>query len=304
MPPKRKQEGVYSILELSPEARDRAIDRWREKGRAWDGHDSEQLSEDFEGILSERGFSDPKTCWSLSSSQGDGVAFWGHLRLPDFFKWVFSGEKAAQPFVKEAKKFKWLEDVVRVRVTNPNSHYCHWNSMSVEVELTGTEEDLVPKEHRDLVHRFFMESRDAMEEWHRARERVERAMSAPHYEWDKLRRERSKLPRKGPKEWRPAFNKPEPEPLDLPMPPEPKIQAPAHIKRMMAVATKRYSELDAESSQTLNELEKLIHDWVKDTSKELEALGYAEMEYHERDEFIIEFFDGNDFKFDEDGEKL
>lgn len=302
MPPKRKQEGVYSILELSPEARERVLEKWRYE--IFDQHSSDQLSETFKEILSERGFSNPEVCWSLSSCQGDGVAFWGPFYLKDFFKWVFSGEKAAIPFVREAKKFRWLENVVGVIVRNNDSHYCHWNSMSVEVELTGTEEDLVPKEHRDLVHRFFMESRDAMEEWHRARERVERAMSAPHYEWDKLRRERSELPNKGPKEWRPAFNKPEPEPLDLPMPPEPKIQAPAHIKRMMAAATQKFSELEAESSQTLNELEKFIHDWVKDTSKELEKMGYDEIEYQQSDEFIIEFLDGNEYEYDEDGEEL
>jgi hypothetical protein len=40
---------------------------------------------------------------------------------------------------------------------------------------------------------------------------------------------------------------------------------------------------------------------VKKTSKELEKMGYAEMEYKESDEGISEFFTSNEYEFREDG---
>src|SRR6266404_2770635 len=95
----KRKEGVFSITELSEEARKRVLEEWRYK--IWDQHDSDWLSETFKEILSERGFSNPEVCWSLSSCQGDGVAFWGNLYPSDLFKWIFSGDKQAKPFVKE-----------------------------------------------------------------------------------------------------------------------------------------------------------------------------------------------------------
>ena len=49
---------------------------WREKGWAWDEHDSDQLTETFRDELWERyGIEGADVNWSLSSCQGDGVAF-------------------------------------------------------------------------------------------------------------------------------------------------------------------------------------------------------------------------------------
>lgn len=248
MPGKHKrEEGVYSIKELSPEVRKRVLDKWRYV--IWDQNDSDFLTDEFKEILSERGFSNPEVCWSLSSSQGDGVAFWGSIDPTDFFKWIFSGEKKAKPFVKEAKKFVFLQDVVGITVMH-ESRYCHWNSMYAEIEFTGREIDFVPEEMRRQV-----------ESW---------------------KSRRDDLPRRGPKEWRPGTG------------------IPRDIQNLIDEAETKFKIAEA----TIGNFQKFVDEWVKDTSRELEKMGYAEMDYRQSDENIIDFLEENEYEFDEDGERL
>lgn len=297
MPGKRK-EGVFSINELSPEARKRVLEEWRYK--IWDQVDSDQLSEDFKQILSERGFSKPEVCWGLGHCQGDGVAFWGRIDPPGFFKWIFSGEKQAKPFVKKAKAFVFLQDVVSIKVTH-SGNYCHWNSMNVEIEVTGEEMDLVPEKHRREVSRFYENKQDAFAQWQHAKREVDENRLAPIREWQRRMRARDEMLKRGPKEWRPAMNPARPQPLDLPYPPEPSLDIQIRIQRMLDQAVRTWNELN---EHIANDFETFVSDWVKGTSRELEKIGYDEMDYRQSDEAIIEFLDGNEFEFDEEGEEL
>lgn len=246
MPGKRKK-GVYSIKELSPETRKRVLDKWRYE--IWDQHDSDFLSETFQEILSERGFSEPDVCWSLGYCQGDGVAFKGTIDAADFFKWVFSGEKQAKRFVGEAKKFIFMQDAVGIIVKHED-RYCHWNSMDVEVEFTGSEIDFVPKEMRRQVESWQSRMED--------------------------------LPRRGPKEWRPG------------------IGIPKNIQKLIGEAEGKFKAAET----MVGDFERFLDEWVKETSRELEKMGYDEMDYRQSDEAIIEFLDANEYEFDEEGEEV
>jgi hypothetical protein len=294
--PGKRGEGVYSIKELSPSARNRVLDKWRYE--IWDDTDSDNLSADFKETLSERGFSNPDVCWGLSYSQGDGVAFWGTLHAVDLFKWIFSGDKRAKPFVKQAKSFVLLQDVVSIRVTH-SGNYCHSNSMDVEVEVTGEEMDLVPEKYRNEVRKFYNEKLYAFEDWQRDKRQIEHQRNAPIYAWNERINARSRQMKRGPKEWRPPIG-PRPAPFDIPIPPEPDLDIPVRIQRMMDQAVRTFSEIDP----LVNGFQEFVSEWVKDTSRELEKRGYDEMEYRQSDENIIEFLEANEFEFDEDGEKI
>lgn len=292
----RKARKGYSFEELAPEVQQKVLERLRENA-----FDPDSLSEQFESILSERGLSDPKTGWSLGYCQGDGVAFWGYLDLEAFFKWIFSGDTHATPFIKDAKRFRFMEDVVSVNISHKSIYY-HSNSMTVEVELTGSAVDLVSKEHRNEVRKYFRDLDDQREQWHEAVAGAKWASQAPIRDWEDQMRSRVKLPRKGPKEWRPQRDIPKPEPLPIEVIPEPAIEAPPNLERMMDVADKKFKEIDAEGG--LFEFHKFIKSWTEITSTELETMGYAEIEYQQSEESIKEMVEVNDYRFDEDGDRL
>lgn len=300
--PGKREEGVYSITELSPSARKRVLEEWRYK--IWDQNDSDWLGEDFKETLSERGFSNPKVYWSLNGCQGDGVAFEGNLDASDFFKWIFSGDEHAKPFTKEAKQFVLLQDVVGIRVTH-SGNYTHSESMDVEIEVTGEEMDLVPEKYREEVTKFYNEKQFAFEDWEHAKRTIEHERNTPIREWNKRMDERSRMLKRGPKEWRPAMNPPRPQPLDLPYPPEPDLDIPVRIQRMMDQAVRTFADLSGEAGgHLLNDFQAFIQEWVRDTSRELEKIGEGEMEYRQSDEAITEFLEANEYTFDEEGTEL
>ncbi len=292
-----RPEGSYSIRDLPEDVRKKVLDRWRYE--IWDDHDSQWLTESFGEILEERGIVDPDVYWSLSYSQGDGVCWKGMLDLGDFFKWVFSGEKQAKPYVRPAKSFIILQDMISVRISNRETRYCHWNSMDVELEIVGSEIDLVSERYREEVREFYEKRGSAYGEWERRKQEIEWERNAPIREWNKTMDERSRLMRRGPKEWRPAIG-PRPDPLDIPYPPEPKVEIPVRYSRMLEKA----KELNDNIDPLIKDLREFLKGWVEDTSRELEKIGYGEMEYRQSDENIIEFLDNNEYLFDEDGEEV
>lgn len=250
MPRKREQE-VFTFKELSSKAQKKALEHYRQV--LWDSSDADAVSDMFKDILRERGFNDPEVGWSLGYSQGDGVCFWGRIDLYDFFKWALHGDdpKYTKRMKGQVRPFLRLSFVADALVRH-ESRNCHWNSMEVEVQLSGSEVDLVPKPLRDQVQAL-LEGR-------------------PHQRWV------------GPKEWRPSAGRPHP-----------------HVEAALVKAREQWKELE---TKTAKEFETFMEQWVKDTSKELEKMGYAEIEYRTSDEYIEEFFEGNKFEFDVDGDKV
>lgn len=286
-------EGAFSIRELPDRVRKRVLDKWRYE--LWDQHDSEQLTEDFKEILQQRGMVDPELYWSLSYCQGDGVAWKGSLDLHDFFKWIFSGDEHARPFVKDAKPVYVLEDYVSVHIGNEYGRH-YWNAMQVDIEVVGETIDLVPQRYREQVRGSYQERRHAFEEWEKQKRVVDAQRNQPIYKWQ---RRREGLP-KGPKEWRPAAPPEPPTPLDIPYPPPPEPHEPARITRLLNKA----EQLEANVEPLIGQLRGLVEHWAQVTSRYLEKLGYDEIEYRSTDEYVMEFLENNEYLFDEDGEEV
>lgn len=288
--PKKRKIVTYTIDELSPEARARAIEKFRT--HAFDDHDAQMLTKEFETILDERGILNAKANWSLGYSQGDGVCFSGNVDI------------AAVIEINKLEKFStlsWLnnEGHISARVRSDDHRYCHWNSMTVDVELTGDAGSLFTKSQREELSDWEFDQAKAYEdyrrEWHLVKERNER----PIREYERLEKEWLRHGGTGPHDWSPRFRHPGSKPARLtePYPSEPIVPKPPDLQTALDEAAARWKGIEI----LTNEFEKWLAEWVKGLSRELEKIGYAEIEYRQSDEAIIEFFNGNEWEFLEDG---
>lgn len=154
-----EKEKLYKFEELSKEAKERAIEQWREKGYDFDDNDAQFLTEDFKEILKERGFYDPKVYWSLGYCQGDGVCFEGAIEPSELFKQKGFG------------RFKELAEHIGIRVRS-DGRMCHSNSMDLEVEYTSSYADFID---RDIWR--------AIEEFEYQQSQIKRGRKQGAFEW-------------------------------------------------------------------------------------------------------------------------
>jgi len=119
--------------ELSDEAKAHAIENERQ---AWYGYfETRDLTEEFKWALEPLGFPTDDIAWSLSSCQGDGVAFYGDVDLAAYMKWK-------TPFGSTPKAYdEELEWLVSCKLVSNSNHYCHYNTMTVEVDFIDTHDD-------------------------------------------------------------------------------------------------------------------------------------------------------------------
>lgn len=277
-----EEEKRYKFSELSKEAQKKAIEDWRDAGHAFDDSDAHFLTEQFERDLEEKGFSGSRkqwVYWSLGYCQGDGVCFEGSVDPEVLFK-----EKAF-------RKFKDLKDSISIHVSVPDSRYCHWNSMHVEVTDDLRYETFLNEDDVRQIRDWEWKESQLLREWNDEVRRVQQERYAPVRAWEDIMRERT-----GVLDWMPD----KPEPLDIPLPPRPELPLSSRLKRVKARAEQKVKDLGA----LLPELEEAVSDWVKDLSRSLEKMGYEEIEYRQSDEAIAEFFENNEYEFDEEGEIL
>lgn len=190
---------VYAFKELGKEIQEKVITRIRNL-KYEDDWMTESIDENFKEILSERGLP-TKTAWSLSYSQGDGVAFYGDIDLEKFLKFY--------------RKYKYFN-----KLFNGDIH----------AKIEG--------EHsRGYGMNAIVDYEDNFEEYD-----------------DELR------------------------------------QALIWLKRK-------------ELNKLYEELQSFVEDKVMDVSKELENIGYKELDYQYSDECIIEEIEDKDERFLEDGER-
>ena len=119
---------------LSAQAKARALD-WGRECIAGD-FDADQLTEDLQGYVKEKhGLSADKCFWSLGHCQGDGVAFYGAIDLDPL--------KQAQPEVTAIFARLRLLGIqsctLDAHIERANSHYHHYSSMDVRVEVLDYE---------------------------------------------------------------------------------------------------------------------------------------------------------------------
>lgn len=136
--PKIRQVEVYSFEELSPKAKERAIEKWRQ--REHETFDNSLITEQFEQTLQEKGLPTDDIRWSLSSSQGDGVAFYGRFDLKEYLQ----KNKLSSRFTG-LKKI--LDDIGAEVSKRGSSHYDHYNTMEIDLDYRG---DLTARQKKSL----------------------------------------------------------------------------------------------------------------------------------------------------------
>lgn len=117
---------LYSVNELTGKARDKAI----EAGREW--HNATFDSDDMTTQLTEyahekHGVKSTECNWSISFSQGDGVAFYGTIDLDELAK----KHENVKKIIDAAAE---IDVTLSVTSEGRNSRYHHWNSMTVSAE--------------------------------------------------------------------------------------------------------------------------------------------------------------------------
>lgn len=294
--PKKHVVKTYSIDELQPQARKEAIERVRE--RAFDHDDSEHLTEEFQRLLEEKGFNDPEASWSLGYCQGDGVCFKG---MVDVAKVIQQNKlKQFKPLIVAAKL-----DLISAKVHHDGSRYCHWNSMTVELEFRGDVQDLLP---HDLLHEWnewSFERRSLYSAWGHEKWQVQERNLVPVRDWER-RMEAWKKSGRSSRDWSPRqyseFRNPGPKPMPgtEPEPPEPVFPMPEHLAAAIQAVEPKWKEIEA----LIPQFETWLEQWIKDVSKELEKIGYEEIEYRRSDEAIADSFRERDKQFLEDGEEF
>ena len=129
----RKAHGL-PFSRLKAEAKARALEWGRD--RVSEHFDADRLTEDLKGYVKEKHGLDAGDCyWKLGHCQGDGVAFYGVIDLDPL--------KQAQPEVAAIFARLRLLGIqsctLDAHIEGANSHYHHYNSMDVRVEVLDYE---------------------------------------------------------------------------------------------------------------------------------------------------------------------
>jgi hypothetical protein len=122
---------LYKFDELSKEAQEYAIEKWR-NSMEWD-IESSMITEHFEEVLKEKHLPNEDIEWSLAYCQGDGVAFYGTVYNDDI-------KIIAKNFLND-EDYKLLEAIhnedftveAKIYRNSYGYRYSHWNTMEVEM---------------------------------------------------------------------------------------------------------------------------------------------------------------------------
>ncbi len=117
---------VYTFDELEDSAKERAreiVGTWNQE---WE---NENLSDMFAEYLEEQGFPTDNINYSLSSSQGDGVAFYGSV---DLDKWLTVNKRKTY-----YRTLRGYDPWAKIDKTSLSNHYSHAYTMIVLTDSTG-----------------------------------------------------------------------------------------------------------------------------------------------------------------------
>ncbi len=129
-----RPKGLRFFSELGREAQEFAVSQERSSPDRFDWDDAEFLTEDFKTQLAEFGFEETEVYWSLGYCQGDGVAFYGRVH-PESLK---EKDRKAKRLIAALEA---AGDELYIEIAGKNSHYHHWNSMTVEIEFENEIDD-------------------------------------------------------------------------------------------------------------------------------------------------------------------
>lgn len=122
---------IYRYNELSDKAKEKA----RESFRALmdETFDHSVITEQFKYRLDELALPSEAIGWSLSHSQGDGVAFYGRVDTDNFFGVHPDYKKKYEKLFHEGQP----EFSVTLTRNSWGTHYDHWNTMTVNIDWEG-----------------------------------------------------------------------------------------------------------------------------------------------------------------------
>lgn len=117
---------VYNLEDLDEAAQEKAHEAWANEIYEC-GWVSESINDTFHYYLEERGMPTDDLEWSLSWSQGDGVAFYGTIDIEKYLR-----------FTKQWSKFSHLWRSFDISASSSRNswahHYSHYNTMTVDLE--------------------------------------------------------------------------------------------------------------------------------------------------------------------------
>lgn len=123
---KTLQIKAYTFEELSPEAKEKALDWGRDLNTEFDWY--QYTIEDWKERLSEKGYMDAEIQFSGFGSQGDGASFTAQI---DLVKWININLDTEflklLPFIEN--------DEITAYITRIDRHYSHKNTCRARVEV-------------------------------------------------------------------------------------------------------------------------------------------------------------------------
>ena len=218
-----KKEFYYDELNAEAQERARISYRMADSGAI----EGESIAEAIEEELELLGLPNDDAEFSLSYSQGDGVAFYGRVEMTQKLLNKLDMTDDSRMFIEQAQARGWTIDADIVR-NHWATHYSHWNTMDVE-----TYADDAASIAEELFEDDLREFEDGTDEYS---EQLE------HY-------------------------------VDL-------------------------------IEDALDQLEVALSQYVKEVSRELEAYGYAMLDYYDSDEYIAEAIEANGYVYNEEGEQV
>lgn len=159
---------VYSYEELPKDVQKKVLESEREGKYKYGDYVNDEITEWVKEELDKLGLPSNDIRWSYSSSQGDGLAFYGR------FDWK------KQTLVKVTKaQIELIEDaIVMAEIVSTSNHYAHYNTMSIsfhgfyttkqmavvekiEAELLEAVRELSKKLYRELGKKYEANFTDA-----------------------------------------------------------------------------------------------------------------------------------------------
>lgn len=130
-----KKEFYYDELNAEAQERARISYRMADSGAI----EGEFIDEVFKDSLAEKGLPNGDVEYSLSYSQGDGVAFYGRVETSQKLLDKLDLTDDSRMFIEQAQARGWTVDADIVR-NQWATHYAHWNTMDVELDVDHAED--------------------------------------------------------------------------------------------------------------------------------------------------------------------
>jgi hypothetical protein len=125
---------LYNFAELSREAKQKAIEAWRNTTYET-GDILHFFSDTCDVAIKEAGFTDPKVQYSLNSCQGDGLSFYAsdYNKVEDLLNEVLGAGKS--------KTASLLSDNYDIKISgNTGNHYCFASTSDIDIYLEHPED--------------------------------------------------------------------------------------------------------------------------------------------------------------------